>query len=237
MTILRSALLASALALAALGLPAQQPVSLTGTITDAATGQPVVGARVAADCAKCYGWHPTDSTGRYWLSGLPDGMVSIIAHCPSASGIGARIVEDSVVVAAGRTSTLDIRVPPNTCVEPPYSERRGIFRGFYTPGFESSGFLPCADSTLGVTAPLLPGKRLFGTTAWADFAPAVRNQHIDWPKDAPKDAYDNETYFVVWRGVLKGPGQYGHMGVSAFSMVVDSVISVGVKKPADCRVR
>ncbi|NUO61952.1 MAG: carboxypeptidase regulatory-like domain-containing protein [Gemmatimonadaceae bacterium] len=230
-------MLASALALAAPRLPAQQPVSLTGTITDSATGKPVVGALVAAACDRCYGRHPTDSAGRYRLTGLPEGRVTIEAHCPSATGLGGEITTTRVVIAAGRESTLDIRVPPGTCAEPAYVERRGIFRGYYTPGFEASGFIPCADSTLGITAPLLPGKRLFGTRAWADFAPEVGRQHIDWPNDAPKDDYGNETYFVVWRGVLKGPGQYGHMGVAAFSMVVDSVVSVGVRKPADCRVR
>ena len=216
---------------------AQQPGSLTGTITDSVTGKPVVGARVAADCARCYGRHPTDSAGRFRLTNLPEGRMAIEAHCPSATGLGAEIAEREVLIAAARETTLDIRVQPGTCVEPAYGERRGIFRGLYTPGFESSVFLPCADSTLGVTAPLLPGKRLFQPTAWADFTPDVRRQRIDWPDGAPKDRSGNRTYFVVWRGVLKGPGEYGHLGVSEFSMLVDSIISVGVKKPADCRVR
>lgn len=215
---------------------AQGRGTLRGTITDSVSGAPVVDARVAIWCTGCYGRYPTDSAGRYRLDRLPAGRARFEAHCPSATGLGAEITQQEVDVAAGGETVLDLQVPPGRCTEPAYSERPGIFRGYWTPGFESSVFVPCADSALGVPAPLLPGKRISRPTAWAEVASgAVRR--ISWPRDAPVDSYGNATYFVTWRGVLKGPGRYGHMGVSEFSMLVDSVISVHPRGPSDCRTR
>jgi hypothetical protein len=159
----------------------------------------------------------------------------IQAHCPSVTSLGAEIRTDTIRIAAGEEAVVDIRVPKGYCDEPAYSERTGVFRGFWTPGFESSAFRPCADSTLGVHVPLLPGKRLFPPTAWAEIAFDTKARPIPWPRNAPRDSYGNSTYFVVWRGVLKGPGKYGHMSVSEFSMVVDSIISMRARAPADCR--
>lgn len=215
---------------------AQPRGTLRGTITDSVTGAPVVDARVAIWCAGCYGRYPTDSAGHYRLDRLPAGRATFEAHCPSATGLGAEITQQEVDVAAGGETILDLRVTPGQCAEPAYSERPGVFRGYWTPGFESSAFVPCADSALGVPAPLLPGKRLFRPTAWAEVAPRAMRR-ISWPRDAPVGSDGNATYFVVWRGVLKGPGTYGHMGVSEFSMVVDSVISVLPRGPLDCRTR
>jgi len=217
-------------------MAAQARGTLRGTITDSVTGAPVVQARVAIWCAGCYGRYPTDSAGHYRLDRLPAGRATFEAHCPSSTLLGAEITRQEVDVAAGGEMVLDLRVPPGICAEPAYSERSGIFRGYWTPGFESSAFVPCADSALGVRAPLLPGKRFFRPAAWAEVAPgAVRR--MSWPRDAPVSADGNATYFVVWRGVLKGPGTYGHLGGSEFSMAVDSVISVRPRGPSACRTR
>lgn len=217
-------------------LTGQARGTLRGTVTDSVTGAPVVEARVAIWCAGCYGRYPTDSAGRYRLDRLPAGTAKFEAHCPSATGLGAEITQQTIDIAADAETVLVVRVPSGHCVEPAYSERRGVFRGYWTPAFESSAFLPCADGVLGVPAPLLPGKRLFRPKAWADLTPSA-GRRISWPPGAPVDSYGNPTYFVVWRGVLKGPGRYGHMGVSEFSMVVDSVLSVHVRNPSDCRTR
>ena len=215
---------------------AQARGTVRGTITDSVTGAPVVEARVAVWCAGCYGRYPTDSAGRHRLDRLPAGSARFEAHCPSATLLGAEIRQQPIAIAAGGETVFDLRVPPGQRAEPAYSERPGVFRGYWTPGFESSTFRPCADSVLGIPAPLLPGKRLFPATAWADVNPGVARQ-ISWPNDAPVDSYGNPTYFVVWRGALKGPGTYGHLRGSEFSMVVDSVISVHARGPSDCRTR
>jgi hypothetical protein len=217
-------------------LAGQARGTLRGSITDSVTGAPMVAARVAIWCSGCYGRYPTDSAGRYRLDRLPAGSARFEAHCPSATGLGAEITQRTIEIAAEGETVLDLRVPPGHCAEPGYSERPGIFRGYWTPGFESSAFFPCADSALGVPAPLLPGKRLFPPKAWADLAPGAARR-ISWPSGAPIDSYGNGTYFVVWHGVLKGPGTYGHLRVSEFSMLVDSVIAVRVRGPSDCRTR
>jgi hypothetical protein len=229
----------SAVCVAALGIAfsparAQNSGSVRGTVTDSITGAPVIGARVAAMCEGCYGRQPTDSLGRYTLIRIPIGANRIEFHCPSRTVLGRELARRTVAVVAGQESVLDVRVPPGGCYELVYSERVGIFRGVWTPGFESSAFVPCADSALGVASELLPGKRLVGTRAWAELTTSARVNSPARPKRAPRDAWGNPRYFVVWRGILKGPGTYGHMGVSEFMMMVDSVLTIRASAKDDC---
>ena len=142
-----------------------------------------------------------------------------------------------VTVSPGAETIVNVRMPPQRCVEPSYSERKGVFRGYWTSGFEESSFIPCADSTLGVSAPLLPRKRIGRVSAWAVFSSSAWPPSLQVPKDVRVDEYGNPIIFVTWYGVLKGPGSYGHMGVSEFSMLVDKVIDVQAKGPPDCRTR
>ena len=217
---------------------AQLSGTVSGTVTDSASGAPVIDARVAVLCPGCYyGRTPTDLMGRYRIGRLPAGTFPIEFHCPSHTSLGSEILESTVTVKSDEETVVDVHVPPGRCFEPAYSERTGIFRGYWTPGFESSAFVPCADTAMQLVVPLLSGKRIFPTHAWADFSHSVQLRQIVWPKNTPVDSWGNHTYFVVWHGVLKGPGTYGHMGVSEFSMIVDSVISVKVKAPSDCRTR
>jgi len=212
----------------------QEYGSVRGTVTDSVTGVPTIDARVALNCNGCYGREPTDSLGRYSFTRVPAGTHRIEFHCPSRTALGRELAQRAVEVFAGKVSVIDVRVPPGGCFEPAYSERTGIFRGVWTPGFESSAFVPCPDSALGLTGELLPGKRLFGSRAWAELGAAARQQPISWPKNAPRDSWGSARYFVVWRGTLKGPGTYGHMGVSEFSMIVDSILSVRAAQSNDC---
>src|ERR1700730_4341550 len=97
-------------------------------------------------------------------------------------------------------------MPPRRCVEPSYSERTGVFRGYWTSGFEESSFIPCADSSLDVSAPLLPGKRIGPPSAWADLSSSAWPPSVNGPKNAPVDRYGNPTVFVTWHGFLKRCG-------------------------------
>jgi hypothetical protein len=216
---------------------AQSWGTVSGTVSDSARGAPVVGAFVAIMCPECYGRHPTDTAGRYRFTQVPPGSFRLEIHCPSQAIVGREILNRTVTVAVGAETVINARVGRGHCAEPPYSEKTGTFRGYWTPGFESSAFRPCADRTLGVAAPLLPGKRLGSPRAWADFSPSAQLSQIVWPKDTPVDAWGNPTYFVVWHGTLKGPGTYGHLGVSAFSMIVDTVLSVSAHAPRNCRTK
>ena len=233
-TFLPAVTCAAALAIARSHADGQEYGSVRGVVTDSVTGVPTIDARVALNCNGCYGRQPTDSLGRYSFSRIPAGRHRIEFHCPSRTALGRELAQRTVEVIAGKESVVDVQVPPGDCFEPAYSERSGIFRGVWTPGFESSAFVPCPDSALGLTGELLPGKRLFGSRAWADLTASARKQPISWPKDAARDAWGSARYFVVWRGTLKGPGIYGHMGVSEFSMVVDSILSVRASQSNDC---
>jgi hypothetical protein len=209
---------------------------LHGTVLDSLTSVPLIDALVTAICSGCIGRNSTDSTGRYRIDTLPAGAVTVVVHCPSRTLLGRELLQQEITVAESADTRFDVRVPPGACAEPPYAERSGTYRGHYTPGFESSRFIPCPDSTVGLTVGLLPGKRLFPPSAWAVFSPRAREQGAPaWPTDAPRDDWGNPTFFVLWQGTLRGPGTYGHMGVSEFSFTVDSVLVVRRPSGSDCR--
>lgn len=213
---------------------AQEFGVVRGTIRDRSTGAPVVGARVTVRCEGCYGRHPTDSLGRYEIKRLPFGIHPLELHCPSRTGLGRELAMLDVAVETGSATIVNHEVAPGACYEPPYSERKGVFRGHWVPGFESSDFKPCPDSSLGIGSDLLPGKRLRRSSAWAKLSQAAQGQSIDWPDGAPRDAWGSPRYFVVWSGTLKGPGMYGHMGVSEFEMLVDHIVLVRIPREGDC---
>lgn len=212
---------------------AQQSGSVRGIIRDSSTGTPVVGAMAMVRCAGCYGRRSTDSLGRYEITRLPSGTHSLELYCPSRTTLGRELATLEVTIEPGNATVVNHEVAPGACYEPPYSERKGVFRGHWVAGFESSGFNPCPDSSLGIGTGLLPGKRLGRSRAWATLSPAARRQSIDWPDNAPRDSW-GPRYFVVWRGTLKGPGMYGHMGVSEFEMLVDRIVLVRIPGDGDC---
>ena len=216
---------------------AQSTGVLSATVFDSLTGKPIVGARVTIWCPGCYGRWPTDTAGHFRRGSLPPGQFRLEFHCPSVTPLGAEILHRDVVISPNRETVVNVRVPFATCVEPKYSERTGIFRGYWTSGFEESRFFPCADTLLGVSAPLLPGRRIGQPSAWADLSSSAWPRSLKGPRGAPVDEYGNPTLFVTWHGVLKGPGSYGHLGVSEYSMVVDRVIAIKAKGPANCRTR
>lgn len=79
------------------------PATLTGAVTNAATGAPVAGATVAAG-----EWHAqTDADGRYTLGGLPPG-----AHTLRVSAPGYRDFEAAVSLAPGAILAVDAALTP-----------------------------------------------------------------------------------------------------------------------------
>ena len=216
---------------------AQTTGTVRGTVTDSATGAPIVGAKVAVICSGCFGRHPTDSLGRYTIERVPVGTYTVEFNCPSRTMLGRALPQQRVTVGEDSVSDIAVTVAPGSCYEPPYSELTGVFRGYWTPGFESSKFVQCTDSVMGVATTLLPGKRLFSSSAWAALDARAQSQQIHWPSHAPIDEWGNHRYFVIWRGTLKGPGMYGHMGVSEFEMTVDSILAVRAPGPRDCSER
>jgi len=84
---------------------AQQTGSVTGTVVDSASGQPIVGARVAVVGAAT--GTLSDRDGRYTLTGVPAGTVRV-----HAQRIGFVPVDVQVTVIAGGTVAANLSLPP-----------------------------------------------------------------------------------------------------------------------------
>ena len=212
---------------------AGQLAVVRGTITDSASGKPLAGAFIAAIKSQRWGRERSGADGRYVLDRIPPGLTELEFHCPSATMLGWPIEARPIRLRAGQDTIVNVRVPAEVCGEPPYSERRGTFRGGFSFGFEHSSFAPCPDSSLGLPFPR-PKGMWFGSAIWVgiDSAASRRSQGL-WPKVAP-DSMGHIAYFVRWHGVLRGPGAYGHMGVAGYSMEVDSVYSVVQRNVGSC---
>lgn len=217
-------------------LSAQTSGTVRGTVTDSLTGTPLAGVHVGVGKATRYRGATTDSLGRYVLSNVPFGRQDIEFRCPSRTFLGRRLVKRQVVVdESNHEATLSVHVPPRGCFEPDSSSRMGIYRGYYSVGFEESQFIPCHDSAVGLQDGLLPGDFLVPLSAWVAFAKTAFQQKVAWPPPDTANQRQSARYFVRWRGTLTGPGIYGHMGVSAFRFVVDSILDVRVPTSHDCR--
>lgn len=78
---------------------------VSGTITDSATGQPLAGLRVIAA-----GIHTTtDEAGFFTISGLPQGLHSVLVFSPSGSHL---TYQQGALVAASGLTPADIRLTP-----------------------------------------------------------------------------------------------------------------------------
>ncbi|MEP6832797.1 MAG: TonB-dependent receptor [Gemmatimonas sp.] len=89
--------------LGAVTLPAQQSGDVRGTVTDARTKTPVMGARVYIASPERAA--STDGRGRYVLRGLPAG-----SYVVTTTSLGHKPDSTSVTVANGAAATLDIAV-------------------------------------------------------------------------------------------------------------------------------
>jgi hypothetical protein len=78
--------------------------SITGTVTDAATGQPVAGARVSVPRLKL----ATGSNGSYSLAGLPPGSYRV-----TVSDYGYQTLAVTVTVTGGQITTRRIQLTPD----------------------------------------------------------------------------------------------------------------------------
>lgn len=176
----------------------------------------------------------TDSTGTYRVDSIASGRRRVSVFCETVRGLGSRhVVSDSIEFDDGASVRRDWAVSRVGC--DPRSIRRvtGVFRGHYTPGFESSEFVPCTADGWFVRGDSLDWYPLDNRRAWAEWAPGFR-QRLKWP-NAPRDQHGYSRFYVRWRGTVVGPGRYGHMGVSAFEIRVDSVLELRAPSTRDCR--
>ena len=157
-----------------------------------------------------------DTSGHYILDNLPAGVQVVKATCSGRTILSGKLLaEDTLVLADGEARRFDVRASSAGCDMRAFSVRRGIYEGHYTFGFEESRFQSCKDSI----------------SAWVDFAPDVSKSPPRWPK--LNDAY-YPTFFVRWRGTVRGPWHFGHLGVSDYQIVVDSILMVRLPSRTDC---
>lgn len=173
--------------------------------------------------------------GRYLLDSLPEDSVHVQVVCPTARPMarsGAKISLHFFVRAAATIDTTVV-VDHNGCDPRPIRSEQRVFTGFYTPGFESSRFVPCANDNW-----MLPADSLswlpYEPQAWATFNSYHRKDRVQVTGEAKQDSYGNPTYHVRFHGTMTGPESYGHMGVSQFAFAVDSIVSMAGTAPRSC---
>ena len=196
---------------------------VAGVVLDGGTGAPVIRTRICAEAVpelangrrvRC---SAPDTLGHYVLDSLAAGTQTVTYWCSGRrASAGKVLARDTLVIADGQQLRRDVRADAGGCDMRAFTVREAVFEGRYTSGFESSAFLSCGDSV----------------AAWVTFSPASGRARPKWPK--PNDKY-NPGYFVRWHGTLRGPWSYGHLGGSAYELVVDSILSVRLPGRSDCR--
>jgi hypothetical protein len=218
---------------------ASRSATLHGIVRDSVTARAMQKTWVCATIviSKSSGEYrcvPVDSAGAYRLDSLPVGRLRVSVDCETVRGLMQLPLDaDSITFAPSSDSRRDWTVSHVGCDLRPIRYATGVFRGHYTPGFESSEFVPCAAD-----AWFIPGDSLGNTTyddqrAWAEWKPGAM-QRLTWPR-LKRDEYGNSRYYVRWRATVVGPGRYGHMGIAPFEIRVDSVLELRAPMKSDCR--
>lgn len=191
---------------------------IVGTIRDSATAQPVIRSQVCRTpegtnyvvCA----W-PDDTAG-YVVDSLPAGRHVLTFSCVADRRFASHLlVVDTIELTDHEEVRLDVRRPTAGCDMRPYRVDRRVFAGFWTFGFEESRFRPCGDTISG----------------WLDFTRDAIADTVKWPE--PNDR-NYPTVFVRFEGVLRGPGHFGHLGVSPYGFTGERLLEVRAADGASC---
>lgn len=217
----------------------QQTRHLFGSAVDSASGAALqrswvcasIRTGIASSLSRC---SAIDDQGRYSLDSLPMESVEITLACDQVRGFGKRLATDTLRPGTSNEVLRDWVASTAGCDRRPIRKLSGIFGGHYTPGFESSEFIPCASDGWFLLSDSLDTYSYDARRAWVTWPPsAPTDSLLTWP-EVPADAWGNPRYYVRWRGTVVGPGRYGHMGVSPFEFMVDSVLEVSVPARNDC---
>jgi hypothetical protein len=210
-----------------------------GRVLDAASGRPIRDAWVCARIRVDEGdpvpvCTSADSTGRYRLASLPGGPHPLTVTCPTDGPDDRTLAAATVPVPDSAAVERDWRVAGARCLRQASRLVSGDFDGHYTAGFETSLFVPCpADRWTR------PGRAVGDAPggphqAWVTPRDTAVFAAIDWPPTPDGHSSGDVRYFVRWRGTVEGPGRYGHMGLSAFQLTVDSVMELRIPDDDDC---
>jgi hypothetical protein len=221
-------------------LPGQRPTGsavIEGIVLDSATRTAPIRTSVCA-------WLPegvmlwsacadVDTvSGAFRLDSLPEGRREVGVACGTLSIFGRTLTSDSIRVSAREPVRRNWTVPTSGCDRRPLRRLPGTFRGYYVSGFESSEFRPCSEDAWFLPGDSLETKRYDQRRAWARFVSGALDGFV-WPR--VRRRHGDARYYVEWRGTVVGPGHYGHMGISAFQLCVDSLITVRPPRRGDCQ--
>lgn len=218
--------------------------SLTGRIYDSLTSGSIPRSRICSEFSvPIYGramrCGRIDSLGYYVFDSLPEGPRTVSVSCAGRALLGGKLVGTVTVdLQEATTHEADFRSDATACDPRPLRVLRGVFRGHYSAGFEHSEFVPCASQLWPVPSDTA-GMKEYERSVWVHPLPMRQLPGPSrWPPPGPpKFPGDDPWHYVEWHGVLEGPGHYGHLGVSGFRFVPDSVIAVRTPRQSDCRTR
>ncbi len=202
-----------------IALAAADGGKIVATAYDVGNGRPYKGVRVSVSAPKIYGRRPTCTDGKVEFNDVPAGTWSVTAMCPSETSLGREIFKIAVWVTPGQTKTIRISVPNGFCNEAEYAERAMTIAGHFIHGFELNNISPCDPDALDLTKNSLfepPG-------IWVSL-PAGSSAEID----------PDVMHYIEARGTLKGPGRFGHFGMSAYGFEIDEILSHEVVAETDC---
>jgi hypothetical protein len=215
------------------------PAALEGTVMHSVAGQAISRAVVCVSLPVERTHYPRcgaidQSSGRYRVDSLPEGRWRVGVNCATMNIFAHSMASDSIAFKDSAAVRRDWMVTTDGCDPRPLRRIPGTFRGYWTPGFESSEFIPCAADAWFLPGDSLRTRNYDERRAWAVLRRGSVPEGFVWPKGR-RDRYGNPRYYVEWRGEVVGPGHYGHMGVSAFEINVDSVLTVRAPRRGDCR--
>lgn len=171
----------------------------------------------------------TDSSGTYEFARLPAGHWRIAVLCKSASYFHAqRLALVEVTLAQGANVTQDMAIDPTACKER-VDTLRGEFHGHWSLGFEESSFVPC-PGTVDVEGWSIQSG--WGGV-WGEWAPGIVPK---WPEPVPPADTSGygDRYYIRARGMMHGPGDFGHLSVSAYQLEVEELLEVRTPSALDC---
>jgi hypothetical protein len=143
--------------------------------------------------------------------------------------LGEHVLALPARIDSSQTVELELLIDTEKCREPIASTRRIHLRGVYVAEFEGLVFTPCRDNQ-GVLEATWGRRKL--QRAWIEFAASTRLVTPKWPRGSG-DEYRGRWYMEV-SGILTGPGQYGHLGVSPYDLKVDTVFVIKNRPPREC---
>jgi hypothetical protein len=197
---------------------AQSP-AVTGTIVHGRVRDSLLGIPVQRGVAFLGNNQATvlERDGSFRFSPIEPGTSGLTVSCFRGGQIfdPRVLVRRSLTVHPDTGVYLDLYTDSRVCDPRPLVEIAGTFTGHYSLGFEQSRFTPCGG----------------GPSSWVVLSD--RSQRARFPPDTTAaDGY--AEYFVRWRGRQLGPGQYGHMGISEYELLVTEVIEARAPRARDC---